>query len=202
MLSEMRDMRAVRERWNLALCLYIPYVLLGAVIALAASDDGLGKSATLSLFVTTVSAVIPSIQSLANVSAFPEVVRIYGAVMWAVQPLITAAVIVVAPRIPVLRVSRVWLFLGFPAFVAVLIVLGIFLPAFWIEPSSADLSYVKGRGRVGLTIVVENRLGLATLGSLVMAVISFCQVIVIKSIPYYVRLLRLNLARTRPGVHG
>jgi len=35
-----------------------------------------------------------------------------------------------------------------------------------------------------------------------MAVISFCQVIVIKSIPYYVRLLRLNLARTRPGVHG
>jgi hypothetical protein len=193
--ADMVESQIVQRQWNQALWLYLPYLLLGAAIALGAPDNGVSGTDAARVFVHAVASVIPSIHPLANISTIPEVVLLFGAVMWVVQPFFTGAVIAVSPRIPVARVSRVWLFVGFPTFLAVLFVFGVLLPLS-INPGADDLSYLQGRGRAGLTFAITNRIGLATLGSLIMAVSSFCQVILVKSIPYYVQLLRLNLTRT------
>jgi hypothetical protein len=189
------DLRETQKKWNSALQWSVPYVILGFLLALLLKEDVLSSNPTLSVVIEWISRKIPSIDRISQVSVYPEVAKTFGAVMWVTQPVLTAVMIAKSPPMPIRKVGLSWLFIGYPLFNLVLIVVGVVIPFYFVDVSMNDLSLENGRGKAGLTVIVGSRFGMGTLGSLVFAISSFSQFLVIKALTHYPQLVKFNLSK-------
>jgi hypothetical protein len=113
--------------------------------------------------------------------------------MWLLQPVFTVIALMRAPGVPLRRYSWSALLFGIPLGLLCLLGLGVVFPFFFLEEPPGELGFSRGRGVAGLTFIMQSRLGHGTLGSVMFAFSSIAQVLLIRSIVGYPRLVVHNI---------
>jgi hypothetical protein len=159
------------------------YITMGMLLAILLPSDIVTAIPLLGDFTELMSGLIPSIEKIASVSAFPEVTRTYFSVMWATQPLLTAFTIFQLrwelKRHPLSKL--IWVtFLGVPM-LALFVYITLFLPGDVV--GKIDHGYSSGRGKAFFTLLNNYRPMLGLIGGIVLLVSMVFQYCILLAYP-------------------
>lgn|GEM_PF-4510373 len=154
------------------------YVALGSAVALAFPSDILSSNPTLGFAVDSVASLVPAVDRVARQSSFPEVTRLFTALMWVLYVVPTlqfATAVRLRPPPPSLKQTLTLL-----VFVPLVLFLLLYFSFVFFEMNAADVTYQRGRGRAAFTYAMEHRLGLAIFGNLTMVASSIFVALTLK----------------------
>lgn len=167
------------ESWGRALRVITAYGVGGFLLAFVIPEGLLTRASTLSTLVDAFSTLVPSVNRLSRVSAFPDALRLYWTVMLFAQPFVTVAAWMHLPKTTrafesLRQMILVWICVAF------LMLLFVYFPIVGRDVGPQDVTMLEGRGKAFFTLATQYRLGLAVIGSLFCWGMSVFQLMLLK----------------------
>ncbi len=177
------------------------YIAIGFTLALMPADV-LTKFPLLQSFANSMAALVPSIDPISRISSFPEVTKLFFAVMWFLMPWAAAGYYSTKfwPQFRGWQLAKIpvggWTAKSILVNVIGLPIMWLLVYKTWTETGfkPVDITYTGGRGRAFLTLMSEYRLMLGLIGSFMTMASSFTVVVTLAYLTnFLVRIRQLIL---------